>query len=833
MYWARFDTPSAIQPFRGLFARKSEFPDDYEMRKETLKSFKTKYGYFSEDGKEYIITTPRTPRPWINVISNGDYGLTVSQTGSGYSWRTHAQLNRITRWEQDLIKDEWGKYIYLRDEQGHIWSAGWKPVCHEPRRYVCRHGLGYSVIESSNFGIDSTLLLFVPNEEPLEIWRLTLRNRTKKPKKLSLFSFFEWGLGQAPDWHREFHKSFIATSYDPDLHAILATKRLWEIPTERGHWNADWAYVAFHAANVRPASFDTDKETFLGMYGNQRMPEAVRAGRLKKRSGNWLDHIASLQVNVTLEPGEDKTIVFSLGAAASREEAVQLIKKYRVVANVDAALEKVHQRWNSLLGTVGVDTPDDATNIMLNTWLKYQAISGRLWGRTAYYQTGGAFGFRDQLQDSQIFLPIDSEQTRRQILLHARHQFKDGTVYHWWHPMSETGLQNKITDNLLWLPFVVNNYLQETNDFDILESQEPFVDDDRATSVYDHCLRAIDKALERFSPRGLPLIGAGDWNDGLSAVGLDMQGESVWLAHFMHRILFDFGAIAEKYGALTQAQTYRSRAQHLKEKINALAWDGEWYYRATKDNGEKIGSKENSEGQIYLNAQTWAVIAGVAERERAEQIMNKVQDKLEYKAGPLLLAPAYKTPDKFIGYLSRYASGMRENGGVYTHAATWAVIAEALLGRGEDAFRMFSKINPINRGKKPEEYFAEPYVTPGNIEGPDSKFYGRGGWTWYSGSAAWLFKVGLEWILGIRPTLEGLVIDPCIPSAWQGFKVRRIFRGATYNIEVRNPGHVNGGLQAIWIDGEKYAEHCFAAKPALPLFEAGSTHEILVTLAKP
>jgi cellobiose phosphorylase len=797
-----------------------------------LKSFKTKYGYFSKDGKEYLITTTRTPRPWINVISNGDYGFTVSQTGSGYSWRTHAQLNRITRWEQDIIKDEWGKYIYLRDEKGNVWSAGWKPVCHEPDRYVCRHGLGYSVIESSNFGIDTTLMMFVPNDDPLEIWSVYVYNRTNKTRILNLFSYFEWCLGQAPDWHREFHKSFIETRYDAKLHALFATKRLWEIPTERGHWNAEWDYVAFHALDVKPTSYDTDKETFLGMYGNQRMPAAVRENKLKKRTGNWIDHIASLQLTLTLEPREGKTVNFMLGAADSNEHATELIKKYRSPFVVEESIAEVYERWEELLHTVEIDTPDDAMNLMLNTWLKYQAISGRLWGRTAYYQTGGAFGFRDQLQDSQIFLPIDSAQTKKQILLHARHQFKDGSVYHWWHPISEIGLQNKISDNLLWLPFVVNNYLQETNDFSLLECREPFVDDGTTASIYDHCLRAINKALERFSPRGLPLIGAGDWNDGLSAVGLDMRGESVWLAHFIHRILQDFAAVAEKYGAATQAQTYRERAQHLKEKINSQAWDGEWYYRATKDNGEKIGSRENIEGQIYLNAQTWAVIAGVADRARAEKVMDEVEKNLEYKAGPLLLYPGYKTPDKYIGYLSRYAAGMRENGGVYTHAATWAVIAEAMLGRGEAAFRMFSKINPINRGKKPDEYFAEPYVTPGNIEGPDSKFYGRGGWTWYTGSAGWLFKVGLEWILGIRPTFEGLVIDPCIPSEWDGFKVRRLFRGAVYDIELKNPEHVNSGVKEILIDGEKYAEHCLASKPALPVFEAESMHQIVVTLGK-
>ncbi len=791
-----------------------------------MKSFKTKYGYFSQDGKEYVMTTPRTPRPWINVISNGDYGLTISQTGGGYSWRTHAQLNRITRWEQDLIKDEWGKYLYLRDEKGNVWSAGWKPVCHEPDHYECRHGIGHSVITSQNFGVESTLLMFVPNDEPLEIWKLTLRNRSRQPKKLGLFSFFEWGLGQAPDWHREFHKSFIETNYDANLHALFATKRLWEVPTDRGHWNTDWGYVAFHSVNVKPHSFDGDKESFIGMYGNQREPQAVREGKLHKRVGNWLDAIASLQANVTLAAGEEKTIVFTLGATQEREEAASLIQKYRAIAEVDAAFANVKQRWEDLLGTVEIDTPDEAMNVMLNTWLKYQAISGRLWGRTAYYQTGGAYGFRDQLQDSQIFLPIDAAQTKKQILLHARHQFKDGTVYHWWHPISEIGLHTTISDNLLWLPFVLTNYLHETNDFSLLDCRESFVDEKEPASLYDHCCRALDKALERFSPRGLPLIGACDWNDGLSAVGLEMKGESVWLGHFLHYILNDFAVIAERHNDHTRAQNYRERARLLKEKINELAWDGEWYYRATKDSGEKIGSKENEEGRIFLNAQTWAVISGVAEGERAQQVMNMVEQHLEHKAGPLLLYPGYKTPDKYIGYLSRYATGMRENGGVYTHAATWAVIAEAMLGRGENAFRMFSKINPVHRGKKPDEYVAEPYVTPGNIDGPGSRFYGRGGWTWYTGSAAWLFKVGLEWILGIRATFDGLVIDPCIPSAWKGFTVRRTFRGATYLIEVNNPQHMQRGVKEVWIDGARHEGKC------MPVFAEGETHRVVVVLGK-
>jgi cellobiose phosphorylase len=797
-----------------------------------MKNFKTKYGRFSPNGTEYMIATPRTPRPWINVISNGDYGLTISQNGSGYSWRTHAQLNRITRWEQDLIKDEWGKYIYLCDEQGNVWSAGWKPVCSEPDSYCVRHGIGYTVITSRNFAIETELTVFVPNDEPLEIWQLKVLNRSRKSRTLDLYSFFEWGLGQAPDWHREFHKSFIHTYYDPKAFAIIATKRLWEVPTERGHWNTDWPFVAFHGSSLKPASFDADKESFLGRYGDLRKPASVNGKKLRMRSGNWLDASASLHHHITLKPNEEKTLSYTLGCADSAAQAMDLMIRYRSLNEVNAALDDVQERWSKLLSTVEITTPDDAMNIMQNTWLKYQAISGRMWGRTAYYQTGGAFGFRDQVQDSQLWLYIDPERTRQQLLLHARHQFADGSVYHWWHPMSEVGLRNQIADNLLWLPFVTNACLHETNDFSLLDAREPFVDEKRSATLYDHCCRAIDRSLDRFSERGLPLIGAGDWNDGLSAVGLDGKGESTWLAHFLYRILLDFAWVARKRNDDTRAERYLLRASTLKDAINALAWDGEYYFGATKDSGEKIGSSENTEGKVWLNAQTWAVIAGVADADRAHQVMDVVEEKLEYEIGPVLLYPAYKTPDKYVGYLTRYAAGMRENGGVYTHAATWAIIAEAMLGRGDAAYRMYAKLNPIYRGRKPERYVAEPYVTPGNIEGPDSAFYGRGGWTWYTGSAAWLFKVGIEWILGVRATFEGLLLDPCIPRAWDGFRVRRTFRGATYNIEVRNPDHVEYGVRELWVDGSR---HCVTRGPrdkVVPPFDKGTVHEVVAILGR-
>ncbi|MGE5315560.1 MAG: GH36-type glycosyl hydrolase domain-containing protein [Acidobacteriota bacterium] len=795
-----------------------------------MKQFKTKYGHFSDDGREFVITTPRTPRPWANVVTNGDFGFIVSQTGGGYTWKTNAQLNRITRWEQDMIKDEWGKYLYIRDnESEEFWSAAWKPVCREPEEYEVRHGIGYTSIRSVNAGIETETVMFVPNDDPVELWNVTVRNRSRRTRRLSLFTYFEWNLGAAPDWHREFHKCFLRTEYDAAHHALFGTKRLWEVPSERGHWNRDWEYVAFHSSNLRPASYDGDKESFIGMYGSQRAPQAVVAKKMGRRTGDWLDAIGSLQLNVTLAPKESKEIVFTLGAAPSKEEAEGIIKKYRRPNHVHEAFASMQERWDGLLSASEVETPDPAANIMLNTWLKYQAIAGRLWGRTGYYQTGGAYGFRDQLQDSQIFLPIDPMRTKEQIRLHARHQFRDGTVYHWWHPLSEIGLPTEMTDDLLWLPFLVLQYIEETGDREILREAEPFLDDAAGANLYAHCVRAIEKVLSRLSARGLPLIGAGDWNDGLSAVGLGWKGESIWLGEFLHRILVDFAIEAEAWGDAETASRFSSRASALKGALNTEGWDGQYYYGATKDSGEKLGSRESRESRVWLNTQTWAVLGDVAERARAEEVMDIVERELEFKAGPVLLYPAYKTPDPEIGYLTRYGAGMRENGGVYTHAATWAVMAEAKLGRAEAAWRMFSKLNPINRGARPDEYTAEPYVTPGNIDGPDSRFYGRGGWTWYTGSAAWLYKAGFDWILGVRAHKDGLIVAPCIPSSWKEYRVKRLFRGSEYRITVENPGGVSVGITRVSFDGRDLAIEPGASYIVLPQ-ESGDVHDVTVVM---
>lgn len=764
------------------------------------KNFETPYGYFTEDGTAYIIKNYRTPKPWVNVISNGEYGLVVSQVNGGFSWITHSNLNRLTRWQQDLVRDDWGKFIYLRDDQtGEYWSPTFQPVKKELDDYRCTHGIGYTEFFSVYKNIEARLRIFVPFDESLEIWTLTLKNLGEQSRELSVFTYLEWCLGAAPDSHREFHKTFIETEFVDEQQVLLARKRLWEIPTTRGHWNTEWNRTAYFACNEPVEGFESDKEAFIGNLRDLAAPLALETGCLSGGQGKWGDAIGALQKKVRLKPNSEKSIHFFLGAENEPEQIQTILEKYRQPEEVEFAFQKMQKRWNDLLTTTTVETPDEALNFMTNTWLKYQAISGRLWARAAYYQQSGAFGFRDQLQDSQIFLSIDPNFTRRQILLHARHQFKSGKVLHWWHPIIEQGLDANMTDDLLWLPFVTIQYLKETADWAILEEKVVWYDDQENASLLEHCLRAIDLVLERFSERGLPLILAGDWNDGLSGVGLDGNGESIWLAHFLYLILNEIQPVLEKRGLNNKSEIYQQRAVELQRSLNHNGWDGEWFWRASKDSGELLGSKHCHEGQIFLNPQTWAVIANSTTKLRQNTAMDAVEKWLLHDVGPLLFYPAYTKPDAFIGYLTRYAPGIRENGGIYTHAATWAIRAESILKRNELVYEIYRKLNPIYKGQQPNQYCAEPYVTPGNIDGPASPHSGRGGWTWYTGSAAWLHKVTLDNLLGIRADYNGLVIDPCLPGAWKKVKVKRLFRGTVYEITIQNSTEE----AKIYVDGEE------------------------------
>lgn len=771
-----------------------------------MEKFSTKYGHFSSDGNEYVITNYKTPKPWVNVITNGKYGLVISQTGGGFSWDTHSEFNRLNRWHQDLVQDNWGKYFYIKDNvTGDIWSPTWMPVKTELDFYQITYGFGYAKFISEFKGIKITLTVLVPLDDEIEIWNFKIENKTNQKKSLSIYTYFEWCLGSSSDFHREFHKTFLETHFDSKLNCMTATKRLWDIPLgDRGHWNIEYPYLGFISCSNKIADYDGDKDSFIGQYGSIQMPAGLSTKSLSKKLGKWNDSIGTIKTNIEIKPNETKNVNFFFGIKKNKNTIAASLKKFSSQKIIDEALIELKLFWQKMFDTLVIETPDKAMNLLVNKWLRYQAIAGRLWGRTAYYQQSGAFGFRDQLQDSLVFLPIDPKKTEEQIRLHARHQFEDGTVLHWWHPITETGLSTKMTDDLLWLPFVIIQYIDETGNFKILSTKEPYYDNkNKKDTLFDHSVAAIEKVLSRMSKRGLTLIGAGDWNDGLSAVGLDMKGESIWLTEFFYLILIRFAELCKEVGKDNLNKKYLKKAAELKNAFDKYAWDGEWFWRATKDDGKKVGSKTSPEGKIYLNAQTWSVISGIAENNKQRKAMDSVSKKLLKKNGCLLLSPAYTKPDKMIGYLSRYAPGRRENGGVYTHAATWAIWAYSMLKKNDLAFTAYKNLCPIYNGMYPDEYVAEPYVTPGNIDGPESPNYGMGGWTWYTGSANWYQKVIVDWILGVRATKDGLLIDPCVPDDWNEYSVKRFFRGTMYFIRFFRDKQLLPGVSYLLLEGKK------------------------------
>jgi len=796
--------------------------------------FETPYGGFSEDGTAYIIKRPDTPKPWVNVIANPRFGTVVSQAGGGFTWVDHSALAVLTRWRMDLVRDNWGKWLYIRDvESGDIWSAAPQPTRAPAESYECRHGLGHTIITQRVEGITSEWTIVVPPDATVELWYLRLRNKSKKARSLDVSSHFMWCLGSAPDNHREFHRLFTDNQFDAKSGMIVAGKNLWEVPTEKhGHWNTHFNYRGFHGCWIPgqgvPANLVAcgDHEIFTGRNGTWEAPEwLVDDEAVTTGFGRHGDPIAALRTRVEIPAGGEVNLAFAIGSLDAGQQPHDVVGPFLEAGARERVVASAVAMWKERTDKITVETSDPAFNLLTNTWLPYQAIAGRLWARTGYWQQSGAFGFRDQLQDSQIYLPTHSDDTRRQLRLHARHQFADGTVYHWWHPLSEVGLRTEMTDDLLWLPFVLANYLKETDDWTVLDDAEPFVDNKSEVSLWEHSRLAIERVLARFSPRGLPLIGAGDWNDGLSACGLQWRGESVWLGHFLYGVLQGWARIARRRGESAIADAWEEKAADLRDALNTTGWDGEWYWRATLDDGSVLGSRESEEARIFLNAQTWAIIHGVADSERSEQVMDAVEKHLHREYGPLLFLPAFSKPDARVGYLTRYAPGTRENGGLYTHAGVWGIQAACVLKRAEVAWEMFARLAPPNRGMDPEHYAVEPYVTPGNVNGPDSPNFGQGGWTWYTGSAAWLRRICLEHIVGVRPEWDGLLIDPCIPSHLGEVRHTRPFRGDTFEVLIRNPDGLSGEGVYVEVDGQPWP----AGEP-IPASGEGKHRMVVATL---
>jgi len=767
------------------------------------------YGGFSADGDEYVIRLDRTregirrpPLPWTNVIANRDAGFVASECGLGFTWSRNSRENRLTPWFNDPVCDPAGEALYIRDEAaGLFWSPTPSPVPGSGA-YETRHGFGHTAWRHLSQDLEQDVLCFVPLDQPVKIIRLRITNRGTAPRRLSVYFYAEWVLG--------------ALRRDAEASVVTRSAETGDVLLAENPASADFgrlvAFAASHGPGEAGRHFSGNRTGFLGYHGSAEAPEGVSSQEtLDGRCGAGLDPCAAFQRTTTLAPGATGEWIFLLGQCDSNDEALALARRFGTAESVQTGLEAVAGFWGDLLSAVQIETPSPAMDVMVNGWLTYQNLSCRMWARSALYQSGGAFGFRDQLQDAAALLYHRPELTRDQILLHAAHQFVEGDVLHWWHPPSGRGIRTRFSDDLLWLPFVTEYYLASTGDMGLLQESAGFLtarpleegedeallvaeDAGAPADVYEHCCRAIDRSLTRGS-HGLPLMGTGDWNDGMNRVGRLGRGESVWLGFFLFTILDRFSPLCRARGDAARAARYDRHRTELEIALNGAGWDGAWYRRAYYDDGAPLGARESDECRIDALAQAWAVLSGAAPVERAKQSLDAMESYLVDEAAGLirLLTPPFDRTPHDPGYIKGYVPGVRENGGQYTHAALWAVRALAEAGRHHRAAHLFDLLNPVRHGGSPEAvavYRAEPYVVAADVYG-EAPHLGRGGWTWYTGSAGWMFRVALESILGV--TLEGghtLVLRPCIPQEWPGFSVRyRLPDGKThYHILVRRTG---------------------------------------------
>jgi len=793
-------------------------------------------GGFSRDGREYVTVLGRgqwTPAPWINVVANPDFGFQVSESGSGYTWSVNSRENRLTPWSNDPVSDTPGETFYVRDlDSGLIWGPTCLPIREEGPPYVVRHGQGYSRFEHSSHGIALDLVQFVAPDAPVKVSRLTLVNRSGRSRRLSVTAYVEWVLGVT----RSDAAPYVVTEIDDDTGATFA----------RNAWNGVFASrVAFADLGRRPTSWTCDRLEFLGRNASLDHPASLERGaQLSGKTGATLDPCAALQTEVELRPGQRADVLFLLGQEESPAQARALIERFRR-EDCDALLRQVQEGWDAVLGTVQVRTPDAAMDLLLNRWLLYQTLSCRLWSRSAFYQSGGAYGFRDQLQDVIALTVARPDIARAHILRAAARQFPEGDVQHWWHPPTGRGVRTRISDDLLWLPYAVGQYMSVTGDRSVLDETlpwlrgptlaaheqesyfEPRVSEDRAT-LFEHCARALDRSLD-VGTHGLPLIGAGDWNDGMNRVGREGRGESVWLGWFLHANLTAFAGLADGRAEAARAARWRQAATALRTALEQEGWDGAWYKRAFCDDGTPLGSAQNDECQIDSIAQSWAVLSGVGDPDRARQAMESVNRRLVRQDDRLvlLLSPPFDDTAQDPGYIKGYLPGIRENGGQYTHAAVWSVIAWAQLGEGDTSFNLFGLLNPIHHASRrasAHRYKVEPYVVAADIYSAP-EHVGRGGWTWYTGAAGWLYRAGLESILGFRKRGSTLAIDPCIPRAWRSFEIVYRHGRTVHRIAVENPHGVCRGVSSISLDGIP-----LSVGTLVPLSDDGLEHRIHVVL---
>jgi cellobiose phosphorylase len=772
-------------------------------------------GGFTRDGHEYVITLrpgQMTPAPWVNVLANPFFGTVISESGAAYTWVENSHEFRLTPWSDDPVQDTTGEAIYIRDDQtGQFWSPTPLPA-RGATPYVIRHGFGYTVFEHTEFGIASELWVYVAMDAPVKFSVLKLRNVSGRPRRLSVTGYLEWVLGDLR------HKNLLHVQTEVDLKtgALLA----------RNYYNTEFPdRIVFLDVNETTRTLTGDRKEFIGRNGNLAQPAAMKRQRLSGKVGAGLDPCGAMQVAFNLADGEERETSFRLGVGRSPTDVQVLIRRFRRADACRLALEGVWAYWNRTLGAVNVDTPDPAVNVMANGWLLYQTLSCRLWGRTGFYQSGGAYGFRDQLQDVMALVHAEPALTREHLLRAAGRQFREGDVQHWWHPPSGRGVRTRFSDDYLWLPYVTCRYASCIADTGVLDEKISFLEarpvkpdeesyydlpnkSEESATLYQHCVRAIERGL-KFGAHGLPLMGCGDWNDGMNLVGKDGRGESVWLAFFLYDVLTQFAKLARSHNDLTFADRCDTQAQQLKANIELHAWDGAWYRRAYFDNGDPLGSATNPECQIDSLPQSWSVISGAGEPERSRQAMNAVDQRLvRRKAGLVqLFDPPFDKSSLNPGYIKGYIPGVRENGGQYTHGAIWTAMAFALMGENDRAWELFAMLNPIHLGGTPQQiatYKVEPYVVAADVYAV-APHEGRGGWTWYTGSAGWMYRLLIETLLGVNLEGDHLRLTPRLPKSWTTYKIHYRYRQTVYHITISRLATDAAEVNQLFLDGEELA----------------------------
>ena len=787
-------------------------------------------GGFTRDGHEYVITLQpgqMTPAPWINVLANPHFGTVISESGAAYTWVENSHEFRLTPWSDDPVQDTTGEAFYIRDEQtGQFWSPTPLPA-RGATPYIIRHSFGYTVFEHTENGIASELWVYVAMDAPVKFMVLKLRNVSGRPRSLSATGYWEWVLSDL----RQKSLLHVQTEVDLKTGALLA----------RNHYNTEFPdRIVFLDVNDTTRTLTGDRKEFIGRNGSLAQPAALKHTRLSGKVGAGLDPCGAVQVAFHLADGQERETSFRFGVGRNAADVQNLIWRYRRANASRGAFDSICEYWNRTLGAVNVDTPDPAVNVMANGWLLYQTLACRLWGRTGFYQSGGAYGFRDQLQDVMALVHAAPALTREHLLRAAARQFHEGDVQHWWHPPSGRGVRTHFSDDYLWLPYVACRYVSCVADTGVLDEKIPFLDarpvkpeeesyydlpnrSEETATLYQHCVRAIERGL-RFGEHGLPLMGCGDWNDGMNRVGNQGRGESVWLGFFLYDVLTQFAPIARAHRDPAFAERCLAQARQLQQNLELHAWDGQWYRRAYFDNGEPLGSQTNPECQIDSLPQSWSVISGAGDPERSSQAMESVDQRLVRRDAGLiqLFDPPFDKSALNPGYIKGYIPGVRENGGQYTHGAIWTAMAFALMGESERAWELFALLNPIHHGSTPQQiatYKVEPYVIAADVYAV-APHTGRGGWTWYAGSAGWMYRLLIETLLGVNLAGDQLRLTPRLPQKWTTCKIHYRYRQTLYHITIIQLAAKSPGANQIVLDGKELAVE------TLPLVDDRREHSV-------